>query len=225
LRPKLRLTQTADLARLASQPRTGKRALALGRILIEAGLAPTKGQLPRPSGTAHSDELLELYRDLGGLLDDPAWKPGGWDLIFEGPLVVELDEQLHFNRYRARTLETTWTVGLPWADAYQTYCAGHEARCLRDGCGQQRWSNPSCVRNFAGGPPGDLDAGAPRWKQRAFYDAMKDTAIAAGLELSMARVSIYDTVDGELVDDILEGRAVVEPAAILQIVEQRTAAA
>lgn len=204
--------------------RTGKRARALRRILIEAGLAPVSGQLPRPTGAAHRDELLELYRVLGGLLDNPVWQPGGWDLIFEGPIVVELDEQLHFNRYRARTLETRWTAGLPWADAYKAYCIEHEACCLRDGRSQQRWSNPSCARNFAGGAPGDLIAGAPRWKQRAFYDAVKDTAITTDPKLSMARVSIYDKVDGEPVDDILEGRCVVDPASVLQLLQQRTSA-
>ena len=203
--------------------RTGRRARALRRILTEAGLLPTSGQLPRPTGMAHRGELLDLYRDLGGLLDAPVWRPGGWDLVFEGALVVELDEQLHFNRYRTRTLETSWTEGLPWADAYKSYCVEHEAYCLRDGCSQQRWSNSSCARNFAGGPPGDLDAGAPRWKQRAFYDAMKDAAIATGSELSMARVSIYDTVDGERIDDILESRVVVDPMAVLRLVEERTA--
>lgn len=52
---------------------------------------------------------------------------------------------------------------------------------------------------------------------------MKDTALALGPELSMARVSIYDTVAGELVDDILEDRVVVDPVAVLRLVEQRTA--
>lgn len=202
---------------------TGKRARALGRILIAAGLTVASGQLPRPTGALHTHELHELYRNLGGLLDSPRWRPGGWDLIFEGPIVVELDEQLHFNRYRAQTLQTTWTVGLPWADAYRAFCAEHEARCLRDGRGQQRWSNASCARNFAGGPPGDLAAGAPRWKQRAFYDALKDTAVVTGLSLSLARLSIYDTIDGMLVDDLLEGRCVVKPASVLQFVVQRMA--
>jgi hypothetical protein len=75
------------------------RAAALRRILIEAGLRPLSGQIPRPTGAAHLDELTELHRSLGGCATVPAWRPGGWDLLFEGPLAVELDEQLHFNRY------------------------------------------------------------------------------------------------------------------------------
>jgi hypothetical protein len=51
---------------------------------------------------------------------------------------------------------------------------------------------------FSGGPPGDLDgAGAPRWKQRALYDAMKDTARSAGAGAAvLARVSVWDPVAG-----------------------------
>lgn len=102
------------------------------------------------------------------------------------------------------------------------HCEEHELRCLRDGRSQQRWTNASSARHFTGGPPGDIDAGASRWKQRAFYDAVKDTAPAGGLEIAMARVSIYDTVEGELLDDVLEGRVVVDPAAVRALVEQRT---
>jgi hypothetical protein len=43
---------------------------------------------------------------------------------------------------------------------------------------------------FSGGAAGDLDGeGAPRWKQRALYDAIKDTAPAA-LGVALARVSV-----------------------------------
>jgi hypothetical protein len=81
-------------------------------------------------------------------------------------LVVELDEQLHFDRYRAATLNTSWSEDLPWTDACRAYCPEHEARCLRDGCSQQRWTNASCARYFSGGLTGDLQAGVPRWKRR-----------------------------------------------------------
>ena len=107
---------------------------------------------------------------------------------------------------------------------YQVYCADHEARCLRDGRSQQRWTNPSSAQQFAGGPLGNLDMGAPRWKQRAFYDAMKDSAIAAGLKLSMARVSIYDTVDGKTLDDILDQGKAVDPLAVRALIEERMVA-
>lgn len=203
----------------------GKRAGVLRRLLAQAGLEPVVSQLPRPTGAEHHAELLELYRALGGLIELPVWRPGGWDLIFEGPLVVELDEQLHFNRYRARTLNASWASDLPWAEDYRRYCADHEGRCLQDGCGQQRWTNRSSARNFAGGPVGDLDVGgAPRWKQRAFYDALKDTAHAAGMKATMARVAIYDTVDEHVLDGILQDHLAADPAAVLALVQQRSVA-
>jgi len=46
--------------------------------------------------------------------DAPTFRPGGWDLPFRGPLLVELDEELHFNCYRATTLEASWEADLPW---------------------------------------------------------------------------------------------------------------
>ena len=54
------------------------------------------------------DHIKELYRRLGGPLDSPTLRPGGWDLAFSGELVVELDEELHFNQYRR--LRSTVTV-------------------------------------------------------------------------------------------------------------------
>jgi hypothetical protein len=206
-----------------SVPTIGRRARALRGLLLEAGLQPNNATPARPTGAEHHGELLGLYRSLGGLLERPVWRPGTWDLSFDGALVVELDEQLHFNRYRGLTLGASWSPALPWTDAYRVYCARHEERCLRDGRGQQRWTNPSCARHFSGGPVGDLAAGAPRWKQRAFYDALKDTAPAAGLQLAFARIAIHDAVDGKVLDDVLEGRSRVDPQAVLELVEARTA--
>lgn len=202
--------------------RAGKRALALRAVLADARLTPLTTRLARPTGAEHREELLALYSELGGLIETPVWRPGGWDLIFEGQLVVELDEQLHFNRYRALTLRSSWSAALPWTGPYLKYCADHEDRCLRDGRGQQRWTNASCSRNFSGGLPGDLKAGAPRWKQRAFYDAIKDTTPTTTLGIAIARVAIYDLVTGVPLDDILEGRVSAEPSDVLELVRART---
>lgn len=76
-----------------------------------------------------------------------------------------------------------------------------------------------------GDPAGKLDGdGAPRWKQRAFYDALKDTGAGNEIGVAIARVAIYDPIDGALLEDVLERRAVAEPAAVLALVEQRTVA-
>jgi hypothetical protein len=204
--------------------RTGKRLKELKRLLVAAGLSPSDETRPRPRGEQLGEDLYDLYRELGGLQDEPTFAPGGWDLTFEGPLVVELDEQLHFNRYRTRTLATSWSAELPWTEDYLTHCQRHEDRCHRDGRTQQRWTNRSSARMFTGGPPGDLVGdGAPRWKQRALYDAIKDSTPVCAAGLRLARLSIYDQVDGVLLDDALDERVPVAAIAVRELLERRTA--
>ncbi len=88
-------------------------------------------------------DVLALYRSLGGRLDRPALRPGAWDRALVGGDVVELDEELHFNRYRARTLEWSWSRGLPWRDAHLAMCRAHESKCVSAGSWGKRWTNPS----------------------------------------------------------------------------------
>src|SRR5207247_5846986 len=95
-----------------------------------------------------ADGLLGLYRELGGAESEPTLRPGPWDLVFKGPVVVELDEELHFNRYRGLTLTASWAEQLPWTSTYRAYCEKHEADCLAAGTWGKRWTNPSCERMF-----------------------------------------------------------------------------
>jgi hypothetical protein len=155
----------------------------------------------------------------------PALRPGAWDLTFGGSVVVELDEELHFNRYRALTLSASWGASLPWTDEFVVYCGKHEDECLSAGAWGKRWTNPSCERMFGeAGPPGKLDgAGAPRWKQRALYDGMNDLAPAVHPSVRLARVSVHDTVEGRRLWDVLDGYASVPSDAIRGLVEDRIA--
>jgi hypothetical protein len=146
--------------------------------------------------------------------------------VLEEGFVVELDEELHFNRYRLRSLDAPWSSGLPWREAYRAQCAAHEPACLRKGLSQGRWTNASSARMFAGGAPGDLSdgAGSPRWKQRALYDAMKDAAPALRI-VGVSRVSVHDVVGGVRLEDVLRGRVAVSPERIRHLVECRLAPA
>lgn len=205
--------------------RTGRRAEVLRDLLTAAGLKPTAIAPPRPNSEELDPELTELYRRLGGLQERPRLRPGGWDLVFYGPLVIELDEELHFNRYRALTLEASWAIDLPWVSDYRRYCAESETECLSAGRWGKRWTNESCGRMFSGGPPGELDrAGAPRWKQRALYDVVKDSAPLSTQPVALARLSIYDDIDDKRLGDILQGTDVVSPGAVRALLERRTAA-
>ena len=118
-----------------------------------------------------------VHATLGGRDESPQLRPGSWDLAFDGELLIELDEELHFNRYRSVTLRRDWTTALPWRNDYLRYCRDREVDCLAAGSWGKRWSNPSCEAMFGPGDPSGVfrQGGAPRWKQRALYDAIKRT--------------------------------------------------
>ncbi len=208
--------------------RTGARAAVLEQALVAAGFEPTPApERPRVTDLpqALQDELKDLFHRLGGTPELPSLKPGSWDLSFDHQLVVELDEELHFNRYRALSLAASWARSLPWTTEYQVFCERHEADCTSSGSWGKRWTNPSCERMFGlGARPGDLaEPGAPRWKQRALYDALKDTAPDIG-QLRFARISVYDLIGGVPVEQIVQGAKAVEPHLLRSFIESRTAA-
>lgn len=203
----------------------GKREVALGRLLTEAGLRDSvKPPAPRMDDIpAMQEDILHLYRALGGVLNEPRLAPGQWDLCFDG-LVVELDEEQHFNQYRLFTLQPSWASHLPWTTEYVRYCRDHEDLCSRKASRGGYWTNPSCERLFGpAGATGDLECanGSPRWKQRALYDAMKDAYCVAG-EVSLARLSCHDDVGGHLLGIVLDGKAPLDVGALRALLETRT---
>lgn len=96
--------------------------------------------------------MLDLYRMLGGVQDVPRLTPGSWDLAYTDGLLIELDEDLHFTRYRGVTLDASWAADLPWTDACREYVVTGERRA---GAGGRRWTSPSAERLFG---PADPDA-------------------------------------------------------------------
>ncbi len=155
-----------------------------------------------------ASEVDNVYRALGGSLPTFPVNFRGWDIEFEG-IAIELDEQLHFNRYRAITLASTLyskLSGFP-LDAYLRYCEEFEGDCLRAGKHGGRWTNPSCEKQF--GKPGNngnlAGDGAPRWKQRAFYDFVKDLSPLI-IDVPVARIAIWDNFgnSGETINHLLE---------------------
>lgn len=115
--------------------RTGARADALATLLSRAGIAVTSERTAAPRLEmlpAHfKADLLDLYRSLGGRLDRPSLRPGARDLALAAGIVVELDDELYVNRYRAETLERPWSGRLPWRDHYLAMCPRCEPACLR----------------------------------------------------------------------------------------------
>ena len=59
----------------------------------------------------YKNELVSMYRKLGGVLDVPPTSFGAWDIVTKD-FIVELDEEQHFNRYRSLTLDSEIYKGL-----------------------------------------------------------------------------------------------------------------
>lgn len=177
---------------------------------VSAGTVP----FPRLRDITHSQyasTVDTLYRTLGGILDVVPLNLRAWDIEFDG-LAVELDEYLHFNRYRAVTLDNNVydrLAGFP-LEPYRRYCKRYEPECLKAGSYGGRWSNRSCDVQFgrASAPKDFTGAGPSRWKQRAFYDFIKDLTPHL-LGAHVARIAVWDTLqDGN------------EPRHIAQILKQ-----
>lgn len=177
----------------------------------------------------YEDLVYSVYKSLGGVLLSAELNLRSWDLEFEG-IAVELDEHLHFNRYRALTLGATAYANLPAfpMDAYRRYCAEFEDDCLRAGAYGRKWSSASCERQFGVGSAQKIleGAGAPRWKQRAFYDFVKDLSPLV-LGVKLARIAIWDSIiDGgtrRTVRDLLSEPTITSAEALANLVRARAA--
>lgn len=102
-------------------------------------------------------------------------------------------------------------------------CSDREDACLAPGSWGSRWTNDSALRMFFGGVAGHLDGdGAPRWKQHALYDALKDTVTASGGEARLSRVATHDRMGG-LAGRELNGAVPLDVMGIRKLVEARTA--
>lgn len=158
-------------------------------------------------------EVSEIYRRLGGTASEPRIVPGGWDFAAE-LRVVELDEQRHFNRYRRVTLDSVVYASSKAfeCDGYRRFCMDHEDDCLKSARHGGYWATPVSDREFGlSGPLGELEGRGPsRWRQRAFYDFVKD-AWAVATDLPMIRLSVWEEVD-ENGSSVTLGRALTRLA-------------
>ncbi len=168
--------------------------------------------------------IEQSYRQLGGIQSAPVLRPRGWDISTRDGLIVELDEEQHFNRYRSVTLRTVWASTLPWSRAYLEYCDLHEETALRKCSGVGFWESPGSVAQFgsAGLPRELIGPGSPRWKQRALYDSMRDAAAAAG-RVQLARLSVYDDVGGVRLGTALRDLRRLDRGALAELIAIRTA--
>ena len=150
-------------------------------------------------------EVKSMYKELGGTQEDPPLTFGPWD-ISTPEFIIELDEENHFNRSRLQTLNSNIyqsIKGFP-LEAYKQFCKQYESRCRKFG---GYWKSDSSENLFMkSNDNGCLNgAGSSRWKQRAFYDFLRDiTGVISGIPV--IRLSIYQTFKGKKVQDIIESK-------------------
>jgi hypothetical protein len=140
-------------------------------------------------------QIETVYRKLRGVLPSVPI-PGArskWDVVTER-FIIEIDEDAHFNRYRGETLDSPLYDGMRHfpRSLYRQICIERECKCRHYG---KYWTSPSTARQFGyPDPEGNFgENGSPRWKQRAFYDFLKDaTVIVTGVPV--IRVSIWEVL-------------------------------
>jgi hypothetical protein len=141
-------------------------------------------------------EVFRIYRRLGGILNQPPLSFGEWDICLNG-FIVELDEEQHFNRYRAITLDSYLYHIEDGFDifSFKKYCVDNEQSCLAKSSWGKYWTSPSTEKQFGSpGPKGNLVGnGSPRWKQRAFYDYLRDL-YSMIYKIPLIRISVYDKI-------------------------------
>ena len=122
--------------------------------------------------------------------------------------IIELDEENHFNRYRKITLESEFYTECNHFDIeqYKQFCADYESDCLTYG---KYWNSISADKQFGRNPSNDdfkvdrKDTPPSRFKQRAFYDFIKDIHSQIN-NITLLRISIYDTYKASKIKDLID---------------------
>ena len=143
-----------------------------------------------------ADSIMDVYHnEFGGKEHLPG-------LTLRFPLIwndhyLQLDDELSFNRYRAKTLKSSIYLYCKSfkVDNYKRYCRIYEKDCLKKGLQENIWSNPDAVRLF--GPPAEtgdfFGVGSPGWMFNALQEMAADV-YAYTHKLKLVRISIYDTI-------------------------------
>ncbi|WP_020532769.1 DUF7255 family protein [Flexithrix dorotheae] len=137
-----------------------------------------------------------VYEELGGTGDMQEIQPPQWQLEFEG-LAVELDEQLHFNKYRRTSLRSQVYDDYKSVSVnnYRTFCRKFDKECLKSGLSGSNWTDSFAEKHFGKAEErGDLGGnGSPKWKLRAFQDFLKDVS-ARILPIRFIRIAIWEEI-------------------------------
>ncbi len=171
--------------------------------------------------------LLETYASLGGKEAFP-------EITFQvsfmefGRFCVLLDEQIHFNRYRAKTLRSSFYENLKSFPLmkYKSYSRKYETECIKSGTSNPAWTNREAEFHFgASQSNGDLGLkGSAGWKLTAFKDFAIDM-IARQRKLRLIRISVWDDlmINRALKKyyELLMSPGTIESELILKYVERK----
>ena len=159
--------------------------------------------LDKLKASSYYDEIVNVYHRLGGILTTIPAGVGRYDIDTPN-FIIELDEENHFNRYRLSTLQSDVYNDNHNLDVelYKGYCKSYENKCRTYG---KYVSSDSTNKQFGKSVvDGDLkDVNRTRWKQRAFYDYIKDiTSLVIGVPI--IRISIYEVYKGKTIETLIK---------------------
>ena len=157
------------------------------------------------SNSKFHNEITKVYKKLNGQLEMYPVAFRGFDIQLSN-CIVELDEEQHFNRYRALTLDSSMYKKInsfSTAD-YISYCNNFENLCLKKGYNRKYWKSNSTEIQFGkSSSDGTLTGnGSSRWRQRAFYDFLRDAGQRIG-NYKLIRISVHQFIDDKKVGEIL----------------------
>ncbi len=171
--------------------------------------------------------MLGTYASLGGKEAFP-------DITFQVPFMefgrfcVLLDEQIHFNRYRAKTLRSSFYENLKSFPLmkYKSYSRKYESECIKSGTANPAWTNRVAEFHFgASQSSGDLGLrGSAGWKLTAFKDFTIDM-VARQRKIRLIRISVWDDLMINKVlkkyYELLMSPGTIESELILKYVERK----
>ena len=172
-------------------------------------------------------EVFSTYRSLGGIMNKMPTNFGKWDIVLD-KFIVEFDEEQHFNRYRRLTLNSLIYSVTPHFDhlLYMKFCDIYEEECLAKASKGGYWGNRTSVKQFGKAEINGVLSGngSPRWKQRAFYDYLRDVySVVTGIPV--VRISIHDELNIKgltwTIDEILNRRKTQLYPYIIRILERQ----
>ncbi len=171
--------------------------------------------------------FLETYKSLGGSEDFPLIKFNIPFMEF-GRFCVLLDESIHFNRYRAKTLRSSFYENLASFPLmkYRSACRKYEVECLKSGTSKPAWTNYEAELHFGSSQnSGDLGlSGSSGWKLTAFKDFITDL-MARQKKIRLLRISVWDDlmISKRLkkFNDILMSPGKSETESILKYVDRK----